>query len=706
MTVYFIDYYRPGYVNGITTYIEILTKSFSTVTGMSLYIVYVAAMAKSKRIITEKVNKLNLIFVPFDLAENGVCNAKDEIFANFIASQQHDDEVILHLNWMNHASFAPLLKKKMEVRTIMTKHCVAWRDRIRDNYELFYTIHSYLQNKGNGNFLLWRILNPEYTVFHNVDGLITLTRDSEHLLTQYYGVKESGVRMIYNATQEMSKDMGQTKEELRDQYGFTDEEQIILYVGRISELKGLQYLSELLVRLSETNRNVHMVVCGSGDWEWFLATIPPNFKSSVTAMGNANKSLLEDMYAICDLAIMPSIVEQCSYVALEYINAQVPFVISSIPGVTELLPKEYRNDFPIAFKPHGCQANIDKLVATVSCLLNNASERKIRAKNCKTYAKAITSVNKMAKDTLAFYKTPLERFHLHLKEEPLVSVIIPCNNSLYLKECLRSVLGQSYSNIEIIVVDDGANDCNDIAKQLDDHRLKVIRNLHNKGIVYSLNKGISYANGRYIARIDADDRMLPDRLAKQVAYLEAHPECGVVGGNHMVINEKGYPVCLVAYPETDAEIKFSRFFMNPLSHPTVTLRCCILRQNKYENTYPYCEDYDLWMRLAKQCKMHNLQDCVTEYRIHQTNCSAKNTKEQKENSLKLILSELWKAHVDVSDDELKVVAACCFGATDTFWSKHKIELDNWISKVATSIESGTDHNLYPLLSYIIRHGLR
>ena len=98
MTVYFIDYYRPGYVNGITTYIDILTKSFSTVTGMSLYIVYVAAMAKSKRIITEKVNKLNLIFVPFDLAENGVCNAKDEIFANFIASQQHDDEVILHLN--------------------------------------------------------------------------------------------------------------------------------------------------------------------------------------------------------------------------------------------------------------------------------------------------------------------------------------------------------------------------------------------------------------------------------------------------------------------------------------------------------------------------------------------------------------------------------------------------------------------------------
>ena len=101
-----------------------------------------------------------------------------------------------------------------------------------------------------------------------------------------------------------------------------------------------------------------------------------------------------------------------------------------------------------------------------------------------------------------------------------------------------------------------------------------------------------------------------------------------------------------------------------------------------------------------------MQDCVTEYRIHQTSCSAKNTKEQKENSLKLILSELWKAHVDVSDDELKVIAACCFGATDTFWSKHKFELDNWISKVAASIESGTDHNLYPLFSYIIRHGLR
>ena len=104
--------------------------------------------------------------------------------------------------------------------------------------------------------------------------------------------------------------------------------------------------------------------------------------------------------------------------------------------------------------------------------------------------------------------------------------------------------------------------------------------------------------------------------------------------------------------------------------------------------------------------MHNLPDCVTEYRIHQASCSVRNTKEQKESSLKLVLSELWKAHIDVSDDELKVIAACCFGATDIFWSKHKAELDKWISKVATSIESGADPNLYPLLSHVIRYGLR
>ena len=706
MTIYFIDYYRPGYVNGITTYIDILTRSFSKVTGMSLYIVYVAAMAKSNRIVTAKENGINLIYVPFDLAENGVCNAKDEFFANFVACQQHDEEVILHLNWMNHASFAPLLKKKMEVRTIMTKHCVAWKDWIRDHYELFHTIHSYLQNKDKENFLLWRILNPEYTVFHNVDGVITLTHDAEHLLTRYYGVKACRIRMIYNAAQEPSKSKSKTKEELRGQYGFTNDKKIILYVGRISELKGLLYLSKLLDRLTDTNRNVHMVVCGNGDWEWFLAALPPKLKSSVTAMGNADKNLLEDMYALCDLAIMPSIVEQCSYVALEYINALVPFVVSSIPGVTELLPKEYRNDFPITFKTHGCMADVHKLETTVRRLLYDSSEREARAKKCKSYIQTLTSVSKMANDTLAFYKKPLEKPRLHLEEEPLVSVIIPCNNSMYLKECLRSVFEQYYSNLEIIVVDDGANDCHDIAKLMNDYRLKVIRNLHNKGIVYSLNKGISYANGKYIARIDADDHMLPDRLTKQVAYLEAHPECGIMGGSHMVINEKGKPVCLVPYPETDAEIKFSRFFMNPLSHPTVTIRHSVLRQNKYRNSYPYCEDYDLWMRLAKRCKMHNLPDCVTEYRIHKESCSTKNSKEQKENSLKLVLDELWKEHIDVSDDELKIVAACCFGATNTFWSKHKPELDSWINKVATSLESNVDHNIYPLLSYVIRHGLR
>lgn len=142
---------------------------------------------------------------------------------------------------------------------------MAWRDRIRDHYELFYTIHSYLQNKGKGNFLLWRILNPEYTVFHNVDGVITLTHDAEHLLTRHYGVEACSIRMIYNAAQEPSKSTGKTKEKLRAQYCFTNEEKIILYVGRISELKGLLYLSKLLERLTDTNRNVHMVVCGSGD---------------------------------------------------------------------------------------------------------------------------------------------------------------------------------------------------------------------------------------------------------------------------------------------------------------------------------------------------------------------------------------------------------------------------------------------------------
>lgn len=518
MTVYFVDYYRPGYVNGITTYIDILTKSFSKVTGMSVYIVYVAAMAKSNRIATAKENGSNLIYVPFDLAENGVCNAKDEFFANFIASQQQDEDVILHLNWMNHASFAPLLKKKMKVRTIMTKHCVAWRDRIKDNFNLFYTIHTYLQNKSNGNFLLCRILNPEYTVFHNVDGIITLTHDAEHLLTQYYGVKACNIRMIYNAAQEPSKSIGKTKEKLRAQYGYTNNKKIILYVGRISELKGLLYLSKLLYRLTDTNRNIHLVVCGSGDWEWLLAALPPKLKSSVTAMGNADRNLLEDMYTICDLAIIPSIVEQCSYVALEYINALVPFVVSSISGVTELLPKEYRNDFPITFKPHGCMADVYKLETTVRQLLHNSSEREVRTKKCKSYIQTLTSISKMANDTLAFYKKPLGKPRLHLEEEPLVSIIIPCNNSMYLKECLRSVLEQSFSNLEIIIVDDGAKDCQYIASQMNDHRLKIIRNQNNKGIVYSLNKGISCAKGKYIARIDADDRMLPDRLTKQVAY--------------------------------------------------------------------------------------------------------------------------------------------------------------------------------------------
>lgn len=705
MVINIIDYYRPNITNGITTYINILTEKILSDGKDTLNIIYVAAGSKYKNITVESDYGFDNIYIPFDLATNGACSFNDEIFCNYLAERYLGKEIVLHFNWMNHAVIGLLFKKKrMKVRIILTKHCVAWRDFIKEDYETFFTIHNYLLKDKRSNFLLQRILHRENLYFHSVDGIIALTNDAYNLLIQCYNIDKNNIRMIYNAKHNNKKEKQCQKEYLRNKYGFSIKEKLLLYVGRISNLKGVQILAKLLLILYNKNANIRLIICGIGDFDWFLSNVSPEMKSHITFMGNSDTKTLNDMHEICDLAIMPSIVEQCSFVAIEYINARIPLLASSIPGVTELLPEEYRLDFPIEFRQSGYYVYLDKIADIAMNILNNQTISAERTEKCYKYLQKNSSVNNMLNATLAFYKQKKES--LSHNTEPLVSIIIPCYNaSKYLNECILSILSQTYKNYEIIIVDDGSNSIDQIIKEVNNEKITIVKNLHNKGIAYSLNKGIDAANGEFIARIDADDKMLPNRLSKQITYLQQHPECSIVGGNHLVVNAKGYPIGLTAYPETDEEIKICRFFMNPMSHPTVTMRRNIFHNHKYSSKYQHCEDYELWMQLADQYKMHNIQDCVTEYRIHDDSVSSKNQKTQKENSLQLVLDELSRIHISINDLELKIIAGCILGATRTFWSKNQKELDNLIKKILQYSNSTQDSSYLALLSYSIRHQL-
>lgn len=203
---------------------------------------------------------------------------------------------------------------------------------------------------------------------------------------------------------------------------------------------------------------------------------------------------------------------------------------------------------------------------------------------------------------------------------PLVSVVIPVYNANgFLSGAIESIQNQTYKNLEIIIVDDGSTDetpkiLKSLAKK--DKRIKILTNKKNLNIATSLNKGIKVAKGKYIARMDADDISLPGRLEKQIKYLLTHPNIVILGGQCKTIDVNDKTIGHKLFPVTDKNIRDALYYENPIQHPTVIFNRNLIPKNFawYNTNLPPAEDYDLFFRLAKFGKLHNLNSFVLKYR--------------------------------------------------------------------------------------------
>jgi glycosyltransferase involved in cell wall biosynthesis len=206
---------------------------------------------------------------------------------------------------------------------------------------------------------------------------------------------------------------------------------------------------------------------------------------------------------------------------------------------------------------------------------------------------------------------------------PLISVLMPVyNGEKYLKEAIRSILDQEFSDFEFLIVDDGSEDSSyEIITSYSDPRIRILRNERNLGLIASLNSGIQKCRGRYIARMDCDDISLPGRLARQFAFMEEHPEIGI-SGTWIIASDTGE---VIRYPESHDECFTYKFFNSPLAHPTVIMRTDVILKNKlwYSAEYPVCEDIELWQRALHYTEFGNLNEPLLAYRIHESSVSVK-----------------------------------------------------------------------------------
>ena len=218
---------------------------------------------------------------------------------------------------------------------------------------------------------------------------------------------------------------------------------------------------------------------------------------------------------------------------------------------------------------------------------------------------------------------------------PALSVAMSVYNAeRFLAEAIESVLGQSFSDFEFLILEDGSTDgSRAIAERLAKHdaRIRIIAR-ENRGLVMSLNQLLSEARAPLVARMDADDICLPDRFAQQVAFLNSNPDHGVVGCWTIDIDETGepYPLHVADHPDTHQGFLAAIESRQPLlCHPAVMYRLDLVRSvGGYHAAFRHCEDLDLWLRLAGITRICSLPQRLIQYRHYEQQVSSRHATEQ------------------------------------------------------------------------------
>lgn len=200
---------------------------------------------------------------------------------------------------------------------------------------------------------------------------------------------------------------------------------------------------------------------------------------------------------------------------------------------------------------------------------------------------------------------------------PTVSIIMSVyNGEQYLSIAIDSILNQTFTDFEFVIINDYSTDQSKaIIQSYADERIVYLENEKNIGLAASLNKGIAIAKGKYIARMDDDDVAFPERLQRQVAFLEENREIGLLGTYAEI---GGKQTGLRKHSEYSDELKVRTFFSCQFCHPTVMIRKEVLDQNnlRYNEAFSTAQDYDLWSRMLKCTDFATLPDVLLKYRTH------------------------------------------------------------------------------------------
>lgn len=213
---------------------------------------------------------------------------------------------------------------------------------------------------------------------------------------------------------------------------------------------------------------------------------------------------------------------------------------------------------------------------------------------------------------------------------PLVSVLMPAYNAeRYVAEAVQSILDQTFTDFELIVIDDGSTDSTRAILErftARDSRIHLSSRA-NRGVAATRNECLALSRGEFIAVLDSDDVALPDRLARQLKYLDDHPDCLALGSRALIIDPEGDPLdeWFIETSHEAIDAKNIGSGISAICHSSVLMRRAdVLAVGGYRDEAVPAEDLDLWLRLAEHGRLANLPETLTKYRVHDGGISRAN----------------------------------------------------------------------------------
>lgn len=215
-----------------------------------------------------------------------------------------------------------------------------------------------------------------------------------------------------------------------------------------------------------------------------------------------------------------------------------------------------------------------------------------------------------------------------IENMPRVTVFMPAFNAeRYIGQAIESVLDQSFADFDFVIIDDASiDDTYRVIQRYEyDPRLRVLRHSTNRGAPSTRNEGLKLISGEYVALMDADDVSAPERLQRQVEYLDAHPDIDVIATRWTLVDEHARPISTKGRPRqlyTPDEIAARMLFACPIHHPTVMARSAVLRRFQYDSSFPASQDHELWSRMVQNHRFAVLPERLMLYRQHEGQTTA------------------------------------------------------------------------------------